>query len=82
MRRYLLAGAAALSASVTLQGSLALRGATATLDSLERGTVAPMAHLKSLSDAYAVSIVDAPTSSATAPSPGPRPPRRWVTPKS
>ncbi len=53
----LLAAIGLASGGATLYGALSMRQATATLDSLNQGGLAPMVHLKALSDAYAVNIV-------------------------
>ena len=55
----LLIAIGALSGVSTLFGAVSLRQATAALDDLRRTDLLPLVHLKALSDAYAVSVVDA-----------------------
>ena len=55
----ILAGLALLKVSTAVVGGLALRQSSFALETIRTSALLPMVHLKAISDAYAVSVVDA-----------------------
>jgi hypothetical protein len=55
----ILTGLGLLQAGTALVGGLALRQSNVALEAIRTSALLPMDHLKAISDAYAVSVVDA-----------------------